>query len=127
MKSLEPPHFDAVTSLAMYQGALISGSRDKNLRRWDLEGDSSYSTVLSAHTDWINALAASSDDRLLYSAGKDSKIRAWRNDEEFNCVGEMSGHTTSVNCLAAMDTSDILLASGGSDRTIRFWRLADEE
>mmetsp|Transcript_25840 Transcript_25840/g.45649 ORF Transcript_25840/g.45649 Transcript_25840/m.45649 type:complete len:909 (+) Transcript_25840:1667-4393(+) len=127
MKSLDPPHFDAVTSLAMYQGSLISGSRDKNLRRWDLEGEASYSTVLSAHTDWINALATSPDDKLLYSAGKDSKIRAWRNDIEFNCVGEMSGHASSVNCLASMSNSEMILASGGSDRTIRFWRLEDED
>lgn len=127
MKSLEPPHFDAVTSLAMYQGALISGSRDKNLRRWNLDVDSTYNTVLSAHTDWINALATSPDDKLLYSAGKDSKIRAWRNETDFSCVGEMSGHASSVNCLTSIDNSDMMLASGGSDRTIRFWRLEDQD
>jgi WD40 repeat protein len=36
MQPFEPPHLDAVTSLALMQdGLLISGSRDKNLRCWD--------------------------------------------------------------------------------------------
>ena len=33
--ALEPPHFDAVTSLAMLDGYLVSGSRDKMVRVWD--------------------------------------------------------------------------------------------
>jgi WD40 repeat protein len=36
MAPLEPPNFDAVTSLALLQdGTMVSGSRDKNLRMWD--------------------------------------------------------------------------------------------
>lgn len=33
--ALDPPHFDAVTSLAMLDGYLVSGSRDKMVRVWD--------------------------------------------------------------------------------------------
>ena len=35
LQPFEPPHFDAVTSLALLDDSLISGSRDKNLRCWD--------------------------------------------------------------------------------------------
>jgi WD40 repeat protein len=32
----EPPHMDTVTSLAVHNNYLISGSKDKNLRLWAL-------------------------------------------------------------------------------------------
>jgi len=36
LPAFQPPHFDAVTSLAVMQDdVIISGSRDKNLRCWD--------------------------------------------------------------------------------------------
>lgn len=33
----EPPHFDMVTCMIEMGGYLISGSKDKNLKLWDLE------------------------------------------------------------------------------------------
>lgn len=35
LSPFDPPHFDAVTSLALLEDSLVSGSRDKNLRGWD--------------------------------------------------------------------------------------------
>ncbi len=35
MHPFDPPHFDVVTSLAILDNTLVSGSRDKNLRCWD--------------------------------------------------------------------------------------------
>lgn len=32
----EPPHMDTVTGLAIVKDKMISGSKDKNLRLWDL-------------------------------------------------------------------------------------------
>jgi hypothetical protein len=34
-EDLTPPHLDTVSSLTMMDGALVSGSRDSNLRFWD--------------------------------------------------------------------------------------------
>ncbi len=58
--ALEPPHFDAVTSIALMQnGLMVSGSRDKNLRCWDYTNNSPYSSqqiVEKAHNEYINCL-----------------------------------------------------------------------
>ena len=35
MQPFNPPHFDVVTSLAIVDNVLVSGSRDKNIRCWD--------------------------------------------------------------------------------------------
>ena len=36
LSPFEPPHLDSVTGLTMVNNRLISGSKDKNLRLWDL-------------------------------------------------------------------------------------------
>ena len=55
--NFEPPHLDAVTSLAFLKDTLISGSRDNNLKVWGL--DSPHQNLKSTtygHGDWINTL-----------------------------------------------------------------------
>ena len=60
LPNLRPPHFDVVTSLALLNGGttLVSGSRDKNLRLYDLSRPNfpEANSYLSAHNDQINAL-----------------------------------------------------------------------
>ena len=55
LPSLQPPHFDVVTSLALLGGGrtLVSGSRDKNLRCYDLtsSGFQDVGAVMTAHND----------------------------------------------------------------------------
>jgi WD40 repeat protein len=60
LANLQPPHFDVVTSLAMMNNGstLVSGSRDKNLRLYNLSNPAfpESSNVLTAHNDHINVL-----------------------------------------------------------------------
>lgn len=37
LSPFEPPHMDTVTGLAIIEDRMVSGSKDKNLRLWDLE------------------------------------------------------------------------------------------
>lgn len=78
---LDPPHFDAVTSLAtLSDDLLVSGSRDKNLRCWDSQQVTTgpSSAVMSAHSDWINSLETDVDRKMLYSGCKDGVVKVWR-------------------------------------------------
>ena len=81
-RPFEPPHFDAVTSLAQLQDdSLISGSRDKNLRCWDTKSMASMSTcpgVMQAHSDWINTLETDHDRKMMYSGCKDGIVKVWK-------------------------------------------------
>ena len=126
MRPYEPPHFDTVTSLAIYQNSIVSGSRDKNLRRWDLAGETPYPTVLTAHNDWVNHLGVSFEGDCVYSAGKEGKIRVWQDvDSILVCVGEVPGHASSVNCLVSLDGRHLI--SGGTDKMIKIWKMNDDD
>ena len=66
----EPPHFDAVTSLAVLDQNIISGSRDKNIRWWNyFDSSIKHQDIMGAHSDWINTLQTDSEGREMYSGG----------------------------------------------------------
>jgi WD40 repeat protein len=53
----ENPHFDAVTGLATLNNYLISGSKDKNLKLWNLDAPSNnHRNTSYAHNDYINSV-----------------------------------------------------------------------
>lgn len=55
MMPLAPPHFDAVTSLAMLDDVLVSGARDKMFRFWEHK-KFQHLGYESVHSDVINTL-----------------------------------------------------------------------
>ena len=127
LKSYETAHYDAVTCLASYNNCIVSGSRDKNLRIWDPEGEDDIKTIISAHTDWINCLTTDPLDRGLYSGGKEGKVRVWSGSaSDINYAGELLGHTGSVNAISALNSTQQAIISASSDKTIRLWKLDEE-
>src|SRR2546423_4501733 len=55
---------------------LVSASRDKTLRLWDVTTGYCLKTI-KGHTDWVRAVTASMDGRWLLSAGNDQVQRLW--------------------------------------------------
>ena len=82
LANLQPPHFDVVTSLAMMNNGrtLVSGSRDKNLRLYDLTQPNfpEQSNILTAHNDHVNVLETDESQQYLYSGSRDGIVRVWQ-------------------------------------------------
>ena len=127
LKPYETAHYDTVTSLALYDGSLVSGSRDKNLRIWNRDEECEIKTVISAHPEWINCLAADYLQRALYSGGKEGRIRVWNgNSREINYAGEIIGHNASVTCILAVNADQQVMISASVDKTFKVWKLDEE-
>lgn len=87
--ALEPPHFDAVTSLAMLDGCLVSGSRDKMVRVWDHQRLSQVQ-VEQAHNDFVNVLETDQDQKEMYSGCKDGTVKVWRMKQgKIRCLAQI--------------------------------------
>ena len=73
---LEPPHFEAITSLAVLNDAtLISGSRDKNLRLYALRKPFDHqSSIVPAHADQVNTMATDGFGSTLFTGSKDGVV-----------------------------------------------------
>jgi len=124
LPAFEPPHFDAVTSLAtLSDDVLVSGSRDKNLRQWDSKTFSHGSAVLSAHTDWINTLETDHEKKMMYSGCKDGVVKVWKmKNKQLQCSAQLflpggQPNGNSINTISKIDKQfGVMFATGGSDR-----------
>ena len=100
LNALHPPHFDVVTSLALMGGGttLVSGSRDKNLRVYDLRNPipENFDNVINAHNDHINTLETDRDQNYLYSGSKDGIVKVWS-------LNQTSPSTRELTCLSTLE------------------------
>ena len=118
---------------------LVSASRDKTLRIWDVTTGYCLRT-LSGHSDWVRGVACSFDGQWLISAGNDQVARLW-NTTSGEVKATFTDHQHVIECcafapptayeaLAALagvkkppsaNSSAEYVATGSRDKSIRIW------
>ncbi|KAK7399623.1 hypothetical protein VNO78_10809 [Psophocarpus tetragonolobus] len=124
-KRLWIEHADAVTGLAVTNGAIYSVSWDRTLKIWRLSDFRCVESV-RAHEDAVNAVAVSKDGTV-YTGSADRKIRVWARpagERRHVLVATLEKHRSAVNALALNDDASVLF-SGACDRSILVWERED--
>jgi WD40 repeat protein len=101
---------------------IISGSRDKTTRLWDLQAGKEIEEARVVGEQEVDVVAVSSDGRWVVTGelGGVHKIKA--NEVKTGSVKTFDGHSRGITCIdISMDSK--LLASGSWDRTVRIWSL----
>ncbi|KAI9673205.1 MAG: protein with putative role during mitosis [Caeruleum heppii] len=118
---------------------LVSASRDKSLRIWDVSTGYCVKTI-RGHADWVRDVAPSFDGRWLLSAGNDQMARLWDADSG-ETRSTFLGHENYIECccfapaaayghLATMaglkrpppaSSSAEFVATGSRDKRIKIW------
>jgi WD40 repeat protein len=115
-------HGGAVRAVALAADGkrAASGSVDRTLRVWDLEGNQ-RPRVLEGHTGPVFAVALTADGKRAVSGSLDRTLQVW--DLKGNQPPRvLEGHTDGVSAVAL--TADCKRAvSGSHDRTLRVWDL----
>ncbi|KAL1870792.1 hypothetical protein VTK73DRAFT_2516 [Phialemonium thermophilum] len=120
---------------------LVSASRDKTLRIWDVTTGYCLKT-LRGHADWVRCVSPSRDGRFVFSAGDDNMARLWDisiSNPETRVT--FVGHEHHIQCCAiappaayphlaslaglkkpppASSTAEYM-ATGGRDKLIKLW------
>ncbi|XP_050042302.1 kinesin-like protein KIF21A isoform X3 [Dermacentor andersoni] len=119
--NLEPPHYDGIQCLAVYNDYLFSGSRDMCIKKWDLANRCHVLSLNQAHKDWICALNFMHNGTappVLLSGCRGGTLKMW-NTENCSLVGELKAHGSQINAIAT-NSSCVFTASNNSD--IKIWR-----
>lgn len=121
---------------------LVSASRDKTIKFWDVETGFVEHTI-SDNNDWVRCIAVrESDGALLASAGNDQTISIFHTLHGRNKIATLVGHEHVIEALAFVtaptpaekkdkgkpvkDANDYL-ASGGRDRSVRLWNITTQQ
>jgi hypothetical protein len=92
-------HHDSVTTLNSWQGNLISGSRDRQIKEYrDENGKDVGKFIFAAHTDWVNVVTASPDGAYMVSGSKDTSLKVW--DANWEIAAHCLRHDGPVNDIA---------------------------
>ncbi|KAJ7402419.1 WD repeat and SOCS box-containing protein 1 [Pitangus sulphuratus] len=98
---------------------LVSASRDKTLRVWDLKDDGNMMKVLRGHQNWVYGCAFSPDSSILCSVGASKAVFLWDMDK-YSMLRKLEGHHNDV---VACDFSPdgALLATASYDTRVYVW------
>ncbi|MCA9139023.1 MAG: hypothetical protein KDB00_19760 [Planctomycetales bacterium] len=107
---------------------LAFGGYDNKVHVWRCADDiKKFVSVgqLSGHSDGIDDLVFSSDERTLITACDNNTLRVWDIGEQQERISLVE-HTSAVEALAMTESGDLLI-SGSRDGTIRLWQAATIE
>lgn len=112
-------HADAVRAVGFSptHSHLASGSADKTIRLWCLNGTAEL--TLSEHKLAVSAVAFSPEGQYLASGSADKTIKLW-DLSVASCIQTLTGHSMAVHSLAFSPDGKTLV-SGSADKTIKLW------
>jgi WD40 repeat protein len=117
-------HSDEVTAVALsWDGRcrrIVSGSRDRTVKVWDLESGRQLHT-LKGHSDAVTCVTVTPNGRLIVSGSEDHTLRVW-DMESTQEVRTLPGHSAEVNGVAVTPDGRRVV-SASSDRTLKIWDL----
>lgn len=115
-------HQDVVRDLSFTKNGsltLVTASRDKTLRIWDLKKDGKLIQVLSGHIQWVYCCSISPDCSMLCSAAGENVVLLW-SMRSYTLIRKLEGHQNSVvSCDFSPDSA--LLVTASYDTTLILW------
>lgn len=115
-------HEAAITAVALNATGtrLITGSADKSVRVWNLEGGVTELKKQEGFAGPILAVAISDDGSVAYTAAGENSVRQWKVADGME-IRQLQGHTGVIRQVYLRATT---VASAADDGTLRLWDAA---
>lgn len=113
-------HTEAITELAFVgnQLQLVSASRDKSIRHWDLQSGQLLRTLV--HPTAVTGVTVSNNGARIASAAEDGTVRVW-DAQNGRALQEFSGHAAGIAQAQWLHDNQTII-SGSVDRSLRTWK-----
>lgn len=98
---------------------LLTASRDKTAKVWDLAAKESV-TTFPEHQNTVYAIAPNGTTKMAVSGGEDNQVRFWNALGDAKQVRNVGGHTQRIHRLVFHPTKPVF-ATASADQTVRIW------
>jgi len=125
---------DTVSGLAIVGDKMVSGSKDKNLRLWNLDHSvGNLKNTVHAFNDYVTTVQSPQVENwqnqpqpapypIFYAGSKDGQIKIGNTKgDKINFMGNIMAHTQAVNGISLLDDNSTLV-SASADKTIKLWK-----
>ncbi|GJN90808.1 hypothetical protein Rhopal_003822-T1 [Rhodotorula paludigena] len=126
-KEVAEGHTDEILDLAIsHDGKLLaSAGRDKVIGCWDVEGESGkWVRGLGGHKDVVGSIAFRLGTSELYSSSFDRTVKIF-DMSTLSYIETLFGHQDCIQSVDAL-RGELCATAGGRDKTVRFWKVAEE-
>lgn len=113
-------HSGGVWALQFVGDLLATGSTDRTIRLWSVEGRCPLRTLFG-HRSTVRCLALTASGKLLISGSRDKTVRIWDVDSGNTLHIFAEHHTDSVRCMAIQGA---VVVTGSYDCTLRVWDVS---
>ncbi|BGP48556.1 pre-rRNA processing protein [Rhodotorula kratochvilovae] len=126
-KEVAEGHTDEILDLAIsHDGRILaSAGRDKVIGCWDVDGESGkWMRGLGGHKDVVASIAFRLGTSELYSSSFDRTVKLF-DLSTLSYIETLFGHQDSIQAIDAL-RAEVAVTAGGRDKTVRFWKTAEE-
>jgi len=104
---------------------IASGSMDKAVKLWNIQGVCKFTVDQNPHTDWVSCVRYFQDVKqpIIVSASWDKSIKVWDNSV-MSLMHTFVGHKAQINTLDLAPNTKII-ASGSRDGHVNIWNLVE--
>lgn len=126
-------HSDSVTSVALSNSVMVSGSKDCTVRLWRLnKGDGSQysndSSVYRCHQSAVRCVDINYDENLFCTSSDDKTVKIWSTTTTNRVIHSLANeHTNWVRHARFSKLTPYLLSSCGDDGLICIWDIRKKE
>lgn len=117
-------HHSAIYTMKFNPSGTVvaSGSHDKEIFLWNVQGDCKNFMVLKGHKNAVLDLHWTTDGTQIISASPDKTLRAW-DIETGKQIKKMAEHSSYVNSCCPSRRGPPLVVSGSDDGTAKLWDM----